>query len=68
MPEYIYKAKNKIGRTIKGEYEGSDIKSAEAYLKRRNLTDFTVKEKPKDIFANVGFMQPKITAKDVIIF
>ncbi|MCP4111636.1 MAG: type II secretion system F family protein [Desulfobacteraceae bacterium] len=68
MPEYIYKAKNKAGRTIKGEYEGSDIKSAEAYLKRRGLTDFTVKEKPKDIFANVSFMQPKVTAKDVIIF
>ncbi|MCP4352128.1 MAG: type II secretion system F family protein [Desulfobacterales bacterium] len=68
MPEYVYKAKSKAGKTIKGEYEGSDIKSAEAYLKRRGLTDFTVKEKPKDIFANVSFMQPKITAKDVIIF
>lgn len=68
MPEYIYKAKNRTGRTVKGEYEGADVKSVEAYLKRRNLTDFNVKEKPKDIFANVSFMQPKITAKDVIIF
>jgi type IV pilus assembly protein PilC len=68
MPVYIWKGLNRRKRSQKGEVEASDIKAAEAMLKKRGISDYKVKEKPKDLFANVSFMQPKITQKDVIVF
>jgi len=68
MPEYIWKGKNPKGKSVKGEYDGLDIKAVESYLKRRQISDFKIKEKPKDIFANVPFLKAKITNKDIIIF
>ncbi len=68
MPIYTWVAKTKKGRTIKGELDAADEKVARFQLKRRNLTIKKLKAKPKDIFANVSFMQPKITSKDIVIF
>jgi len=68
MPIYTWVAKTKKGRTIKGELDAADDKMARFQLKRRNLTIKKLKPKPKDIFANVSFMQPKITSKDIVIF
>ncbi len=68
MPEYVWKGKNPKGKSVKGEYDALDIKAVESYLKRRQISDFKVKEKPKDIFANIPFLKPKITNKDIIIF
>ena len=43
-------------------------KMARLQLKRRNLGIKKIKKKPKDLFENVSFMQPKITKKDLVIF
>ena len=68
MPEYKWVGETKKGKTIRGELEAADEKMARLQLKRRNLKIKKIKEKPKDLFANVSFMQPKITSKDLVIF
>ena len=68
MPVFVYKGKNKSGATQKGELEAASIEVAMAQLARMKIADPKVKPKPKDIFENVAFMQPKVTQKDVILF
>jgi len=68
MPIYNWVAETKKGKVIKGELEAADEKAAGLQLKRRNLKIKKIKPKPKDIFENVSFMQPKVTNKDIVIF
>ncbi len=68
MPIYQWKGVNRRKRSQKGDVEATDIKAAEANLKKRGISDIKIKEKPKDLFANISFMQPKISQKDVIVF
>ena len=68
MPIYSYVAQTKKGRKLKGELEAADERIALSQLKRRNLTVSKIKPKPKDIFENVAFMQPKVTSKDIVVF
>jgi len=68
MPVFIYKGKNKSGATQKGELEAASMEVAMAQLARMRIANPKVKLKPKDIFENVAFMQPKVTQKDVIMF
>jgi type IV pilus assembly protein PilC len=68
MPVYKWVAETRKGRNIKGELEAADEKIARLQLKRRNLTVKKIKQKPKDLFENVSFMQPKVTSKDIVIF
>ncbi len=68
MPIYNWVAETKKGKVIKGELEAADEKLAGLQLKRRNLTVKKIKAKPKDLFENVSFMQPKVTNKDIVIF
>jgi type IV pilus assembly protein PilC len=68
MTTYIYTGKTKRGRVTKGELEAADERIARVQLKRRNIEVTKLKQKPKDIFENISFMQPKVTKKDVVIF
>ncbi len=68
MPVYTWKGKNSYGEKRKGEIEAPDLASAQAQVKRQRISDPIVKEKPKDIFANIAFFQPKVTAKDIVVF
>jgi type IV pilus assembly protein PilC len=68
MPVFKWVAETKKGKVLKGELEAADERIAQLQLKRRNLTIKKIKVKPKDLFENVAFFQPKITAKDVVIF
>ena len=68
MPEYIYVALTRKGRKLKGEIEAADEKIAMSQLKRRNLNVIKLKPKPKDLFENVPFLQPKVKTKDLVIF
>jgi len=68
MPVYVWKGKDKNKKTKKGEIEAPSEDSVRAQLTSRKITDFKIKPKPKDIFANVAFMQPKVTQDDVILF
>ena len=68
MPVYIWKGKNTLGNTIKGEVEAVNEAGVLAQLKRLRIQNPKVKEKPKDMFANVAFLQPKVTGKDIVVF
>ena len=68
MPVYKWVAVTKRGRTLKGEIEAADEKIARLQLKRRNLTVKKIKQKPKDLFENVSFLQPRVTKKDIVVF
>ncbi len=68
MPVYKWVAETRKGRVLRGELEAADERIARLQLKRRNLSVKKLKAKPKDLFENVSFMQPKVTRKDVVIF
>ncbi len=68
MPVYVWKGKNSLGNKIKGELEAVNEAAVQAQLKRLRIQNPTIKEKPKDMFANVAFLQPKVTGKDIVIF
>ena len=61
MKVYLWKGKNPKGRTVKGEMEAENPEQVRSSLERRKITSVKVKEKPKDIFENVAFLQPKVT-------
>jgi type IV pilus assembly protein PilC len=68
MPVYKWVAETRKGRVLKGELEATDERIARLQLKRRNLNVKKLKAKPKDLFENVAFMQPKVTRKDLVVF
>lgn len=65
---YLWVAETKKGRKLKGELEAASEQIAQAQLRKRNLRILKLKPKPKDLFANISFMQPKVTNKDIVIF
>ena len=68
MPFYVWAGKTKKGRSLKGELEAADERIARIQLKKRNIEVTKLKPKPKDLFENIAFMQPKVTKKDIVIF
>ncbi|MBF0202217.1 MAG: type II secretion system F family protein [Desulfamplus sp.] len=68
MKVFLWKGKNPKNRTVKGEMEAETPEQVKASLQRRKISSVKVKEKPKDIFENIAFLQPKVTEADVIIF
>ncbi|QTA80537.1 Type II secretion system F domain-containing protein, PilC-like [Desulfonema limicola] len=68
MQEYVWKGKNKRGVTITGTVDAKSLEIAQKQVAQKGIVNPKVKEKPKDIFENVAFMQPGVTAKDIIIF
>jgi len=68
MPTYRWVAVTKRGRTIKGELEAANEKIAQLQLKRRNFTVKKLKTKPKDLFEDVAFFQPRVKSQDMVIF
>ena len=68
MPVYTWVADTRKGKTLKGELEAANEKIARLQLKRRNLGVKKLKAKPKDLFENISFLQPKVTSKDLVIF
>ena len=68
MPVYVWKGKNSYGEKRKGELEAPDQTAALAQVKRLRITNAVVKEKPKDLFANIALFKPKVTGKDIVVF
>jgi len=68
MPIYQWTGKNKKGKTQKGEMEVSNEDAVKARLSNQKITLIKVKVKPKDIFENVAFLQPKVKQSDIILF
>ncbi|MCG8636948.1 MAG: type II secretion system F family protein [Desulfobacterales bacterium] len=65
---YEWKGKNPKGRKIKGEMEAESPEQVRSNLERRKITVTRIKKKPKDLFENIEFLQPKVKETDVIIF
>ncbi|MBI5592137.1 MAG: type II secretion system F family protein [Deltaproteobacteria bacterium] len=68
MAVYQWTGKDKAGKIQKGEMEAASEQAVKSHLSRLRITPTRVKEKPKDIFENVSFLQPKVIEKDVILF
>jgi type IV pilus assembly protein PilC len=68
MPTYIWAGKTRKGRILKGQLEAVDERIARIQLRRRNIDVTKLKTKPKDLFENISFLQPKVSAKDVVVF
>ncbi len=68
MPIYVWKGKNAHGEKRKGEVEAPDQAAALNQIKRMRIVNPVVKEKPKDLLANISLFQPKITGKDIVVF
>jgi type IV pilus assembly protein PilC len=67
MPIFVYKAKHKGGRTVKGELEAPSLQMAENVLQKRNLSQIKVKPKPKDILEGT-FLEGGVKSRDMVIF
>lgn len=65
---FSWKGTNPKGRKIKGEMEAETVEQVRSSLLRRKITPTKIKPKPKDIFENIAFLQPKVREKDVIVF
>jgi type IV pilus assembly protein PilC len=68
MPVYLWQGKNARGDKKKGEMEAASEEAVRASLKRVKIEASKIKPKPKDLFANVSFLQPKVTQHDIILF
>ena len=68
MPVYLWTGKNRSDVTQKGEMDAVSEKAGKAQLIRQRITPTKIKKKPKDLFENVAFLQPKVKEHDVIIF
>ena len=68
MPFFLWVAETRKGKKLKGELEAANEQIALSQLKKRNLKVLKIKLKPKDLFENISFMQPKVTSKDLVIF
>jgi len=68
MPVYQWVGKNRNNEVQKGEIEAVSDEAVKAQLTRQRITPSKVKKKPKDLFENVSFLQPKVKQRDVILF
>jgi type IV pilus assembly protein PilC len=68
MPVYVWTGKNRSDVTQKGEMDAVSQEAVKAQLIRQRITPTKIKKKPKDLFENVAFLQPKVKEHDVIIF
>ena len=68
MPVYQWVGKNRLNKVQKGEMEALSEAGVRASLVRQKIVPTRIKPKPKDLFANIGFLQPKVKEKDIILF
>ena len=68
MPVYQWVGTNKKNETQKGEMDAVSEQAVRSNLTRLKITPSKIKKKPKDLFENVSFLQPKIKQADVILF
>ncbi len=68
MPVYLWEGKNRTGEVQKGEMEAPNEAGIRVNLNRLRISPTKIKKKPKDLFENVAFLQPKVKQSDVILF
>lgn len=68
MPVYIWVGTEASGKSTKGEIEAQDERTARLLLSRKKVRLKKIKIKPRDLLANISFLQPKVKTKDIVIF
>ena len=68
MTVYLWEGKNRNNQIQKGELDAPSEDAVRAHLNRLRIVPGKIKKKPKDLFENVQFLQPKVKEKDIIIF
>lgn len=68
MPIYLWQGKNRKNENKKGVMEAVDEDTVRAHLSRLKITPTKIKPKPKDIFENIAFLQPKVQTSDIMLF
>jgi type IV pilus assembly protein PilC len=68
MPVYQWVGTNKKKETRKGEMEAASEDAVRSNLVRLKITPTKIKQKPKDLFENVAWLQPKVKGNDIILF
>ena len=68
MPVFTWVGKNRSNMTQKGEMEAPSEEVVRSNLLRQKITPTKIKAKPKDLFENVAFMQPKVQQSDIMLF
>ena len=68
MPVYQWVGTNLKNETRKGEMEAANEAIVRSNLMRLKITPNKIKKKPKDLFENVSWLQPKVKEKDIILF
>ena len=68
MPVYQWIGTNRKNETRKGEMVASNESTVRSNLMRLKITPTKIKKKPKDLFENVSWLQPKVREKDIILF
>lgn len=68
MPVYQWKGEDRKGTAQKGEIDAPDENAVRMHLRRIQIKPAKIKKKPKDLFENVSFMQPKVQTSDVVVF
>ncbi len=68
MPVFQWEGKNRKDEVQKGEMQAPNQDAVRSHLSRIKITPTKIKKKPKDLFENVAFLQPKVKEADVIVF
>ncbi|MBA4323095.1 MAG: pilus assembly protein PilC, partial [Odoribacter sp.] len=68
MPIYQWTGKNRKDKIQKGEMEVSNEEAVKNRLNAQKITPIKIKVKPKDLFENIAFLQPKVKEGDIILF
>ena len=68
MPVFVWEGRGKNNQIRKGEMTAANDQEVRNNLSRQGITPDKIKKKPKDLFENVAFLQPKVTQHDIIIF
>jgi type IV pilus assembly protein PilC len=68
MPVYQWVGKNRLNKPQKGEMEAASEEAVRASLARQRITPTRIKPKPKDLLANISFLQPAVKQSDIILF
>jgi type IV pilus assembly protein PilC len=67
MPIFIYKARNRSGKKIRGDLDASSLDVAEKIIKRKGFSDIKVKPKPRDLLEGT-FLEGSVTSRDMMVF
>lgn len=68
MPVFKWKGEDRTGATQTGEIEAPHEAAVRTQLRRMQIKPTKVKQKGKDLFDNMAFMQPKVKGPDVVVF